>query len=220
MKVSLSRLARIFLSLCAVLLFLAGWNYASDFPQPRFGLIEATKVDWLRQEAWTSPRVSVGGFKLGISREEAMKIAKQDRKKLVGLLAGRDQVPCLSERCSVETLKSRYTGIELEFDTSDKIAGISIDAIPLDANPDVQRTGIAKRFVGETKHFFDHYSDAYRKKIFGEPESTKSDRNPPGSPIQRLHYLYPRVGLEVSISLDDRHPDSPFDLTVKLVPPR
>jgi hypothetical protein len=188
--------------------------------QANVGPIEVSRLDWLAQKNWQSVQVSVSGFVLGISRQEATRVAARAHKKLVGLRGGRDEYPCSSERCLVETHANRYTGVELEFNSSDNIIGISIDTIPLDANPEVQEAGVTRSFVGETKAFFDKYSDTNRRRVLGEAESIRSDRNPPDSHIQRMEFSYPHLGLAVSVSVDDRRPDSPFDLSVKLVAPK
>jgi hypothetical protein len=218
MQASMCILSGLFVLTCTVLLLLGDRSYTTKPASASDGLIDPTKVDWLAQRGWKSSEVSIDGFQLGMSRRQAVENAERNHRKLVGLVGGRDEYPCRAERCVVETLANQYVGIELRFDV-DAIGNISVEPIPPDANPEVQQAGITRSFVGETKHFFNNYNDAERTMLLGKAESTQTEPNPSGSPIRRVHYKYSKMGLEVSVSLDDRRPNSPFDLSVTLAAP-
>ncbi len=178
-----------------------------DKQQKPAGAIEMTKADLFSIKGWDSMKIRILGVSLGMTREESRARIEALGFRLTGQdLSGK---VCRSDECDVCNSKLLWTGIGIGYDHSDRVASISIDRIPEDADDAVRKTAIARRFIGKTWMFFNDYSSALRERLFGKESSIQAD---PGYPDVK-RYKYDRLGMELLIN-GHRGPEKYYDLTV------
>ncbi|HET6841933.1 MAG TPA: hypothetical protein VFK06_09625 [Candidatus Angelobacter sp.] len=172
-------------------------------------VIEITKADLFANRSWNSTQVSVVGVRLGMTRDEVRKQLRSSGMDIVGT-EPRPTAPCLSEGCDVLNSQHVYVGITITFDPANRVNAISVERIPSDAGLSVRKAAIVRRFKRLTYSFFNDYSSALRKRLFGS-ESLGSDPD-----IHR----YDRLGIEVVISHSQWVPEKESDLSVTFTKPK
>lgn len=70
---------------------------AAAAQEPQF--IELTKADLFSKREWTSLNIRVGGFRLGMTRQEANNAAQENGYKILNALDR--QVDCAEKHCEV-----------------------------------------------------------------------------------------------------------------------
>jgi len=181
--------------------------------------IELTKEDLFSLPDWQHRPVSVNGFVLGMTREQALAVAKANglgiasnaAPRTVGELNG----PCLEGSCSVNKVRGNYIGIDLLLE-ADRVTKVTV-AISEDMDPDVRKVNITREFRGLTYQFFNLYADSLRKRILGATVA-KEKPEVPGAAITHVEYDYPQMGVIVRTTINKReHPPKAFDLAVDFV---
>lgn len=178
--------------------------------------VELTKEDLFSLPDWRQRPVSVDGFLLGMTREQALAMAQANDLKVVSNAAPRTvgelYGPCREGPCSVYKSRGNYVGIDLFLET-DRVTRVTV-AISEDMDPGVREVNITREFKGLTYEFFNHYSDSLRERILGAVEGREKP-DAPGAAITHIEYDYPKFGLIVHTTIDKRdHPPKAFDLDV------
>lgn len=115
------------------------------FPQPSAPasagpMIELTRTDLFASPGWSSKSVSVLGFHLAMTRQEASENAKSTGLKLVGMDVPTDppsyEDPCsASTVCYVEDQRGFFTGITFELGDKGKLSKLWITRAAEDTHP-------------------------------------------------------------------------------------
>lgn len=172
------------------------------FPQPIAPasggpMIELTRTDLFASPGWSSKSVSVLGFHLGMTKQEALENADALGIKLTGEGAPNYERPCsASTDCYVEDQRGFPTGITFEFGDKGKLSKLWITRAAEDKRP--VRGGppwVHWRFKGLTYELFSNYSDSLRQKVFGAETTKTIEAN-----TDALTYYYPRLGATLSLS--------------------
>lgn len=160
-----------------------------------------------------------------MAHSEALKLANSEGLKFV--IAApmptekKQKAPCVEGECSVCKENGNWIGLDLFFD-SGRLNKIKV-SVPIDADRDVKRVNVARRFKGRTFQFFNHYSDSLLNRIFGVVEAKKIPVKVGEQPsnLTNVEYRYPSLGMVVRTTIDTRdNPPQPFDLEVEFVPPQ
>ena len=185
---------------------------------------ELTQVDLFGLPAWEQKPVSVNGFTLGITREQAFEIAKARnlvfKPNMPTATAAEGKAPCTPVSCTVSMANGNAIGVDLKFDM-DRITKITV-SVPEDADPEVKKVNVSREFKGLTRQFFNHYSDSLRNRIFGPREGKEShDLLSAGPDYSYTHveYDYLQSGVIIHVTISKRDP-KPFDLEVDFVAPK
>lgn len=181
------------------------------------GLVELTRSDLFSLPDWATRDVTVDGFRLGMSTDQAFEAARSKNLKFVITLPNQ-ATPCDNGWCDVCQSSGNCIGLRLLF-RSGSVTAIKV-AVPADAEPQVKESNIAKQFKGLTYIFFNRYSDTLRNRIMGYVEPKEVPDKVPGSAFVYMEYHYPHLGVVVHTTIDKRdRPQKPFDLEVDFVSP-
>ena len=174
-------------------------------------IIELTKEDLFAKENWNSLQVSVLGFRLGMTRNEAEANAQ---KHNLFLLTNVRYTKSVEKNCDVCSAQNICPGIGLTFGNEDRTVRMEIQRVPNDADLVVRKAAITRKFRGKTFGFFDHYTDSLRVSTLGP--GLREDAKPAStnSPFKGANYLYAERGVEVYVEQDNRTPDAPVELAV------
>jgi hypothetical protein len=178
--------------------------------------VELTQVDLFSLPDWQNRPVSVDEFIVGMTREQALAMAKAKDLRVASNAAPRTvgelNGPCQQGSCSVYKTRGNYIGIDL-FLERDRVTKVTV-AISRDMDPEVREVNVTREFKGLTYRFFNRYSDSLRDRILGAAEGKETPERP-GAAITHVEYAYPRQGLIVHTTIDKRdHPPKAFDLEV------
>ena len=184
--------------------------------------VELTKVDLLNLRGWEQREVAVDGFFLGMTREQAFEVARANNLKLRSDLPPKTtkqvKLPCRETSCSVLQANGNWIGVDLFFNAG-HLAKIKI-SVPVDADPEVKRVNVARKFKGRTYQFFNSYSDDLRKQAFGpaEGKETPVKAGSQTSALTFVEYEYLHSGVIIHLTINkNNHPPRPFDLEVDFV---
>jgi len=194
--------------------------------------IELTQSDLAGEKDWKSTDISIAGFRLGMTRDEARANAGQSGLLLLPMNVGVAmsfqeylERGCFTQWCDVYTCADLPVSLEIRFNEKDVADRISIPRVPEDADPGVRRSSIARRFKGETYALFTHYTDEARLKLFGTETLRKDIPPAQGSPLahepkywDRI-YSYTQRGVAIYVSPNSHGPEWTSDLTVTFSPP-
>ena len=182
--------------------------------------VELTETDLFSLPDWQHQIVSLDGFSLGVTRGQAVEVGKAKglvlRNAAMGKV-GESRVPCTQQECDVGQLGGPWIGIDLFFER-DRVSKIK-NSVPVDADPEIKKVNVARRFKGLTRQFFNHYSDDLRIKILGsvEPKTTQPKLSTEAeSAYTYFEYDYPQAGLAVHFTTGRDYPN-PFDLEVEFL---
>jgi hypothetical protein len=188
------------------------------------GAIELTNVDLFGSPNWQQSTISVDGFTLGITREQAFAIAKTRnlalRPNLPMRTAEERKGPCRQQSCAVSKADGNWIGVDLFFD-AERVTKIKV-SVPVEAYPDVKKVNIAREFKGLTHQFFNKYSESLRAKILGPAEGKETHdllSSGPDYSYKHIEYDYLSSGIIVHVTVSKENPE-PFDLEVDFVSPK
>jgi hypothetical protein len=202
---------------------LSSESYQAKLPDNK--VVELTKSDLFALSGWKQREVSVVGFALGMTREEALENARlkgfQLRSDLLPRKVGEIRVPCRESSCSVVRYNGNEIGVRLYF-VLDRIDKITV-SVPADVDPEVKAANVTRHFKGRTHIFFNEYSDALRTKILGPAPRKEVPIIVSGqaSNLSNVEYAYLQYGLIIHLTIDkNKEPSKPFDLEVDFVRPK
>lgn len=169
--------------------------------------IELTNEDLFTHAGWNSLKISVAGFHLDMNRKDAENLAKTKGF----LLADNIGAPsCKSEGCGLFRPHYGWIGVDLFFDSVDRVREIRINRIPDDADPLVRKVALAATFKGKTHELFYHYSNALRLELLGANFTEQVDDAK--DPTSARSYSYPAYALEIDVSPNPHGPEWTSDL--------
>ncbi len=198
--------------------------------------LEITRVDLFGMKGWTSRKVSVSGFMLGMSRKQAFQVLQHQPLRLDDDLGQ----GCLKEETCNALNVGQYIGLRLFFGgDNDTVEKITIETPSSDVPRADQSNWLVNRFLGQTLQFFDIRSDKLQSdpwvRLFGSPDSfwagtykppKKSLFDPPkSSGLPARGYEYRRLGLVVRLKYGKSLPyprvlPAPVNVAVDFVPPQ
>jgi len=176
--------------------------------------IELTRTDLFAIPHWSSKDVCVLGFRLGMTRQEAVKHAEILRMKLMG----EDERQCgATTRCYVADQRGLTTGVDLVFGRKGQLSSLSITKIAEDSQPvSGGAPWVHWRLKGSTYDLFSNYSDGLRQKVLGA-EASKTTEPITGT----LTFRYPQRGAVLEVSPCPEQPPKGYcaDITLGFQPP-
>jgi hypothetical protein len=181
--------------------------------------LEITEVDLFSFRQWTSLDISVGGFKLGMTKEDVSRLAERKAYKILDTL-GRKQ-ECEQERCDVYSQSSRPLGVSLVYGDDAKLREIEIDSSQMyseSGEPDWAKDVIALKLHGDTDRLVNHFSQELCHKLLGNETRKEQDGN---SRVSAASAIYENRGIAIHYAIDLRGKQrSFFDLELSLIPPK
>jgi hypothetical protein len=180
--------------------------------------VELTQSDLFATKNWNSRDISVLGFYLGMTRQEAQDNARKQALRIAvdSTHAPRRHNKKQARDCDILNGQDRYVGLSIHFDTEDRISRIVIEREPPAADPSVRRADVARRFKGSSHALFFAYTDALRVKLLG-PESNRvlpTDRRETAA-----RFSYSRLG--VTVGADPAFGPGPaYEVTLMLFAPQ
>jgi hypothetical protein len=165
-------------------------------------LIEITKADLFSLKDWDSTRVSVLGFRLGMTKNEALRNAEQQ-----GLTLDDESGQGCMDAASCNAYRDAYyIGLVLTFGPRKAIQRIRVE-LPWDLSQEEREMCLVNEFSGKTKELFLHYSDNLRIRLLGLADDNWFSVPNVGSPswawVEPLHqeYRYDSKGLILHVHL-------------------
>jgi hypothetical protein len=194
---------------------IASFLVASDEPT---NSLEISKVDLFSSRQWTSLDISVGGFKLGMTKEDVSRLAEQKGYKILDTL-GRNQ-ECEQKRCDVYSRGSRPLGVSLVYGDDAKLREIEIDSIQMyseSGEPDWAKDVIALKLHGDTDQLVNHFSEELCHKLLGNETRKEQDGN---SRVSTASAIYENRGIAIHYMIDLRGKQRTFfDIELSLIQP-
>ena len=125
--------------------------------------IEITQVDLFSIKEWDSAHVAFLGFRLGMERREAFRNAQNG-----GLTMDDDSGQgCLkAETCHLLDF-GKYIGLALTFGIRDTIQRIRVEMPSSNPSKEEMENWLVKKMPGQTREFFENYSDSLRARLLG-----------------------------------------------------
>jgi hypothetical protein len=184
-----------------VLLTLATSGSSGSVLMPAQEMLEATAVDVFSAKDWDSRQISVLGFRLGMSRTEALSVAQQRGLRLINPLP-----PNAGEERREDVLgihgPDGWTGVDLVFGKDAQVEEIDMDLFVGFAGG---AQWIAERLKGASRQLAVHYSDKLRVQLLGrEDQHCVSHAAPPIADNSFHTYKYTRRGFVFKIDAIER----------------
>ena len=195
---------------------MASFLVASDKPTHS---LEITEVDLFSSRQWTSLDISVGGFTLGMTKEDVNRLAAQKAYKIFDTL-GRKQ-ECEQNRCDVYSQGSRPLGVSLVYGEDAKLREIEIDSFQMyseSGEPDWAKDVMALKLHGDTDRLVNHFSEELCHKLLGNETRKEENGN---SRVSTASATYENRGIVIHYAIDLRGKQrSFFDLELSLIQPK
>jgi hypothetical protein len=129
-------------------------------------VLDITSTDIFSLNSWESSQVTVLGFKLGMARGDATRLAGRSGFKLLNSAPPKAGQECNQDLCSIYA-EGRATSVHLIFGQGERVKEIRMDLYVAEAGGPMW---IAQQLKGESKELAVQYSDELRLKLLGRED--------------------------------------------------